>query len=299
VSAEPVADRLRAVLAAAGSTGWVHARDVDGAREVGLDADRRVSLASVAKVALLVAFARLVDAGRLDAGEPVEVPAGSRTQGLTGLSVMRDPVRISLRDLALMMITVSDNAAADRLFAAVGLDAVNGAMRELGLPGIAVPETMADLYARLAEETGGPTAAEAAVRLTDARAVGRLAVLDPALSASATPRDLTALLVAIWRDEAASPAACAEMRRLLGLQVWPHRLASGFPSDEIQVSGKTGSLPTLRHEIGVVEYPDGGRYAVAVLTQTSLPAPTQPPADAAIGTVARIAVEHLRGLPRH
>jgi beta-lactamase class A len=297
VSGEPEPDRLRAVLAAAGSTGWVHARDMDGTTAVGLDADRRVALSSVVKVALLVALERCIDAGRLEASERMEVPVHSRTQGLTGLSVMRDPVRISLRDLALLMITVSDNAAADQLFAAVGLDAVNAAMRELRLPGIAVRETMGDLYARLAEETGGPTPADAAARLTDPRAVGRLTALDPALGNSATPRDLTALLAAIWRDEAASPAACAEMRRMLGLQVWPHRLASGFPSDEIRVSGKTGSLPTLRHEIGVVEYPDGGRYAVAVLTQTSLPAPTQPAADAAIGTAARIAVEHLRGLP--
>jgi beta-lactamase class A len=51
----------------------------------------------------------------------------------------------------------------------------------------------------------------------------------------------------------------------------------------------------MRHEIGVVEDPDGGRYAVAVLTQTGSPAPTQPRADAAIGAVGRTAVELLRG----
>ena len=85
------------------------------------------------------------------------------------------------------------------------------------------------------------------------------------------------------------------MRRVLALQVWPHRLASGFPSDDVRVSGKTATLPTMRHEIGVVEYPDGGRYAVAVLTQTGSPAPTQPRADAAIGAVGRRAVELLRG----
>ena len=119
-------------------------------------------------------------------------------------------------------------------------------------------------------------------------------MLDPRRSSSAPPRELTALLGAIWRDEAASPAACAQMRRALGLQVWPHRLSAGFPYDDVRVSGKTGSLPTLRHEIGVVEYPDGGRYAAAVLTRSALPTPTQPLADAAIGTVARMAVEHLR-----
>jgi beta-lactamase class A len=78
------------------------------------------------------------------------------------------------------------------------------------------------------------------------------------------------------------------------LQVWPHRLASGFPFDDVRVAGKTGTLPTVRNEIGVVEYPDGGRYAVAVCTRSASTAFTLPAADAVIGTAARLAVEHLR-----
>ncbi len=84
------------------------------------------------------------------------------------------------------------------------------------------------------------------------------------------------------------------MRRMLDFQVWPHRLASGFPYDDIRVSGKTGTLPTMRHEIGVVDYPDGGRYAVAVLTQAASTAAIQPRVDAAIGIVGGLAVEALR-----
>jgi beta-lactamase class A len=286
--------RLAAALSATGSAGWVHVRDIDGGAEAGLEPDRPAPLSSVVKVALLVALHRLFDAGRLDQSARREIPAEARTQGLTGLSALRDPVALSLRDLALLMITVSDNAAADELFAAVGVDTVNATMRELGLPGIVVRGTMAELFGQLARDTGGPTPADAAARLTDPAALARLSVLDPAHSSSATPRELTALLAAIWRDEAASPESCAQMRRMLGLQVWPHRLASGFPYDDVRVSGKTGSLITMRHEIGVVEYPDGGRYAVAVLTRTTLATPTQPLADAAIGTVARLAIEHLR-----
>jgi beta-lactamase class A len=290
-----IEQRLADAFAAGGSTGWLHARDIDGPGETGLEPDARVALSSVAKVPLLVALHRQIDAGRLDARTPVDVAVEGRTTGLTGVSALRDPLRISLRDLALLMITVSDNAAADELFAAVGVDEVNAAMRELGLAEIVVRGTMRELHAQLAADAGAPAAAEATV-LTEPGAADRLTVLDPDRASSATPRALTALLAAIWRDEAASPGACADMRRMLGLQVWPHRLASGFPYDDVRVSGKTGSLPTLRHEIGVVEYPDGGRYAVAVLTRSALPAPTQPLADAAIGIAARIAVEHLRGV---
>ncbi len=102
-------------------------------------------------------------------------------------------------------------------------------------------------------------------------------MLDPAATNRSTPRDMTRLLGAIWWDEACAPEYAASMRRLLGLQVWPHRLASGFPFDDVHVVGKTGSLPTVRNEVGVVEYPDGGRYAVAVFTRASSPAAVLPP----------------------
>jgi beta-lactamase class A len=284
------ADRLTAALAP-GQRAWIHARDLDGDREVSHDADQRVPISSIAKLALLVAFHRLADAGELDPQTQQMVPVAGRTLGFTGLSVFSDPATLSLRDLALLMITVSDNAAADALFGVVTVQRVQAEMAALGLPRIAVRQTLGDMFAALREDTGaaGPVA-----RVDDPDQLARLRILDPERSSSASPRDLTALLAAIWRDEAASPEACAEMRRVLVLQVWPHRLASGFPSDDVRVSGKTATLPTMRHEIGVVEYPDGGRYAVAVLTQTGSPAPTQPRADAAIGAVGRTAVELLR-----
>jgi beta-lactamase class A len=83
------------------------------------------------------------------------------------------------------------------------------------------------------------------------------------------------------------------MRRILGLQVWPHRLAAGFPDQAVRVSGKTGTLLTLRGEAGVVEPPGAPAVAVAVVVRTATSSSTLPQADAAIGTAARIAVDAL------
>jgi beta-lactamase class A len=83
------------------------------------------------------------------------------------------------------------------------------------------------------------------------------------------------------------------MRRLLRLQVCRHRLASGFPTDDVLVSGKTGTLLNLRSEVGVIELPDGHRFAIAVFTRSSDAALTNPRADAVIGTAARLAVDQL------
>ncbi|WP_068921477.1 serine hydrolase [Planobispora rosea] len=276
---------------AAGVTGFLYAVDVDTGAEVAYGADEPVVLASVFKIALLVEFFRQADRGALDPAERVTVMAGRHTPGPTGVSAMTDDVTMSLRDLAYLMIAVSDNTAADTLIGRVGLGAVNTMLDGFGLARTRVEHDCATLFTSVVEDSGQEDMP------TDPAVVSRLRVLDPARTNRSTPRETARLLAMIWRDEAASPESCAWMRRLLGLQVWPHRLASGFPYDDVAVSGKTGTLPTLRNEAGVVEYPDGGCYAVAVFTRSYGTAQNQPRADAVIGTAARAAVERLRSRP--
>ncbi|MFW6692621.1 serine hydrolase [Streptomyces sp. MAR4 CNX-425] len=282
--------RIRRAFADAGVTGRLHARDIDTGAEVAVAADTPVSTASVHKVCLLATLYRQAEHGRLDLTTAVDIPAAGRTSGPTGLGAMRDAARLSLRDLAVLAVSVSDNAAADVLWDTVGIEAVNRTMAGLGLTRTTAVQKVRDLHAALAEDAGD----DGAAALLDPAGVARLSALDPARTNRSTPRELTALLAAVWRDEVCTGAYAAELRRTLGTQTWGHRLASGFPFDDVRVSGKTGTLPTLRHEIGVVEYPDGGRYAVAVCTRAAATAVTLPAADAVIGTTARLAVDALR-----
>lgn len=76
-------------------------------------------------------------------------------------------------------------------------------------------------------------------------------------------------------------------------QIWPHRLTAGFDSG-VRVSGKTGTLPGVRNEIGAVTYPDGNQYAVAVFTRSESLALHLPDVDRAIGRAARIAIDSIR-----
>ncbi|MEW9547126.1 serine hydrolase [Nonomuraea sp. NPDC050783] len=277
-----------AVFRAAGVAGWIHATDLDTGREVGHGSDEPLPTASMFKVALLVELCRQADAGLLDPAERVTVTAADRSPGPTGIAVMLDDVTISLRDLAYLMIAVSDNASADVLLRRVGRDAVNATMRAHGLAATRVRLSARETDATMVEDAGHGWP------YLDLEDVARMRALDPARGNASTPREMTRLFAMVWRDEIASPASCAWMRELFTMQVWPHRLASGFPYDDVAVGGKTGTLPTLRAESGVVEYPDGGRYAVSVFTRSFATALNQPRADAVIGTAAHMAVDHLR-----
>lgn len=278
--------RITAAFADAGVTGRLHALDIDSGATISVAATHLTPTSSLHKVCLLATLYREAAAGRLDRTRQLAVTPAERTPGLSGIAVMRDTVRMSLRDLATLTVAVSDNAAADVLWREVGLDTVNRTMAELGLADTVAVHDMAAIRDVL----------RARPSLSDPATLDGLSVLNPSLTNRSTARQLAELFAAIWRDEVCTGDLGAELRSLLGLQAWTHRMASGFPFDDVRVSGKTATLPTLRHEAGVVEYPDGGRYAVAVFTRAASTAAILPAADAVIGTAARIAVDALRSL---
>jgi beta-lactamase class A len=290
----------RAIFRAAGAEGYLHCREIavgsetDGVLvETALDPDWPVVSASVFKLPVLVEFCRQVAAGRLRATERVRVPGAGRTVGPSGLSVLQDDVELSLRDLAVLMMSVSDNCATDVLLERVGLESVNNTLRALGLVVTTLVGDCRQLLGELTEDMGGDDAAAQLGAGTDPTSLAGVRSLDPARTNRTTARESTSLLAQIWQDTAGPPGACAEARRILGLQLFRDRLRSGF-GDEVRVSGKTGTLPGIRNEAGVVEYPDGRRYAVAVFTRARSLARMQPAIDASIGSAAAAAVGYLR-----
>jgi beta-lactamase class A len=276
----------------------VHAREIGPAHgegaQVDLNADHPVSAASVIKIVFAVAFARAVAAGRLDPRERVDVPAELRLGG-SGTAGFADAPLVSLRDLALLMMTVSDNAATDVIYVQVGTAAIVEVLTDLDLNGTQVRSDMTTAHRRVAAELGFPDTSDFDARLAaaDPEAVRALAWVDPARANATTPHDMTSLLAAVWTDRAGPPEACAFVRDAMARQENTQRIASGF-GEGVTTAGKTGTIPFVRNETGVVTYPDGRQFAVAVFTRSDSLTDRNPALDAAIGQAARLAVEGLR-----
>ena len=90
--------------------------------------------------------------------------------------------------------------------------------------------------------------------------------------------------------------ACAAVRSLMARQLQRDRIARGFRDAGVRFSGKTGSFGgAFRNEVGVLEYPAGRHYAIAVFTRAHVPHTRWGDIDDAIGAAARLAVDALRG----
>jgi beta-lactamase class A len=285
--------------------GALHVRELATGAEVALNADKPVAMASTFKAIVALEFFSQVRSGEIDPTKSVEFAPPSVTPGPTGISLFRDAVRLSLRDQATLMMTISDNTAADSVVRVVGLDKVNARAERCGCVATAIfgdiqgtldsvgKKLGFDSYSQLLDAQSGRLGEAARLQSTDRDRIATLSEPDLTKVTHTTARDMTTFLSAVWRDEGADPAACADLRRLMEMQL-TRRLESAVP-DGGKLAAKSGSLfGRIRNEIGVISYPDGKAYAAAIFTRASRPFVGAARINAQMGVIVDRAVHMLR-----
>jgi beta-lactamase class A len=193
-----------------------------------------VPAASTIKVPILAAVLKEVGSGRLELERPMPIPA-RRAGGSGVVQALTGVVSLTLADLLTLMIIVSDNAATNVIIELVGMDHINAFCTEHGLRGTVLRRRMMD--------------AEAASQ---------------GLENTTTALDQAKLL-----DAVAEGAMLAEPLRTFALQTLAaQQFTDALPSllpDSVQVAHKTGELPGVRHDVGIITAANGRRAVVSVL----------------------------------
>jgi beta-lactamase class A len=288
---------------------------IDGPGRVEVRASEQAYAASTFKIAVGLELLCQAAAGELDLAEPVTLSPDERTPGGQGLCLFAHPAQVSLRDLAVLMLTISDNTATDAVIRRVGPERLGGRLAALGLTHTDFACTIREHFDAIARglgfaglaEHGRALAGAAPARAAEMRRAFYASFAQPDTVPFTTARDMSRLIRMVWRDEAGPAAACADLRAMMGSQWLTRKIASGFAAD-VSVAAKSGTVATktgagrgaISNDIGAVTYRDGQRYAVAVFTrELDDPDPDPDGASRVIGAAARMAVEHLRhpGLP--
>ncbi|MGH7266424.1 MAG: serine hydrolase, partial [Candidatus Rokuibacteriota bacterium] len=111
----------------------IAARHVESGREWRWEDRRGFAAASLIKVPILAAFWTAVERGALDPGERVRVPDSGRVDGSGVLQALAPDLAPTWRDLATLMITVSDNTATNLVIDRLGLVAIQAWIDLAGL----------------------------------------------------------------------------------------------------------------------------------------------------------------------
>ena len=286
--------------------GAAFAVPVAGGDGVGFHEDNLVTPASVMKVQVALTIENAIATGGIDGSERRSIsPESVRDLVLAMAAALSLIVSIETSSRISEIGALPDRSGSDELIGLVGLDQINQTTRDIGMVRTRIASTLGDMLDSMASDVGfsGYAALEAHGRASSGSGfegqirckVGASAALDPSRGSCTTARETAALLKAIWSDQAGPPQACAEVRKAMARQLTRQRIASGF-GPSVTVAAKSGGLAgIIRNEAGVIAFPDGAEYAVAVFTRADPAFGTNPALiDAAIGEIARTLVNQLR-----
>jgi len=272
--------RLEAIARAAPGRCAVAVKNLRTGTVARVNANTRIPLLSVVKLPVAVVVLDGVDQGRWSLTTPITLLSQDmHPRGALGDRFPRGGGPVILLDLLEVMITRSDNTAADALMRLVGGPlAVTEWLETHGIPDLRVDRTERSLGNDWYGLAPGADTMGSAEEIRELRAQVLEAVHDSAASAMLLdPRDTgTAdacmrLLEGLWRGDLLSPAMTDTLKAMLArCETAPNRLPASLPRGT-QVARKTGTGGTWKgvtvaiNDVGVMRLPNGEDVAIAVL----------------------------------
>jgi beta-lactamase class A len=191
--------------------------------------------ASSIKICVLAELYRQAQQGKLKLTDLYTVNAADLVQDSDIMGGLTPGVtQITLRDLATMMVAVSDNSATNVLIDRVGMDNVNAFLTAQGFRDTRLRRKMMDLKA----------AAEGRENIS-------------------TPNEMSNLLAALYRGEILNKEMTADFFKVLATHKdsWIPR---NLP-DDLKIADKPGALEGVRNDSGVI-FVDKRPYILCVMT---------------------------------
>jgi len=231
----------------------------DGA-EIYVEPDRPFPTASVFNIPVLLELLLQAEEGRLSLDERVAVTEALKSPGSGVLKELSSSPHVSLSDLAMLMIIISDNTATDILVQRVGVEALNRRLAAWGFAVTRVPMDCRRLLFEMAGRPDGPFTPEARVEVekilrTRERAFTGRAYAD-ADNNLTTPREMIRLLEMLVTDRPLSPRVRELALFYMRKQQIRDRLPLHLPPDT-DVAHKTGSIGGVRNDAGILFVPRG------------------------------------------
>ena len=213
----------------------VHVLDLTNGHTLAINADEVFPTASTIKIAILAELFRQAQQGKLNLNDPYILQSKDLVGGSGIASVLTSGVtKLTLRDVAALMISVSDNSMTNVVIERIGMDNVNALLDSLGLARTRLRRKMMDIKA----------AAE-----------GRENV--------STPREMSQLLEALYNGKVLNKQFTEDFFTLLSVHKESY-IPRLLPED-LRIANKPGELEGVRNDCGIV-FTGKRPYVLCVMT---------------------------------
>lgn len=204
-----------------GHTGFYYKNLATGL-QFGVREDEAFGAASVIKLPLFMHILKESTQGRLSMEDVLIVTAEDKVPICGALTLFTSDVACDVRTLCRLMISISDNTATNRLIDYATIPGASAGFEKMGL---CVTKLTRKLFDSEASKKG--------------------------LRNVICPKEMGALLEALYRGTFVSPAVCKEAIDTLLLQQVDHKL-NGKICGEVAIAHKTGEDDELSNDVGIV-----------------------------------------------
>lgn len=211
--------------------------------EVSHQKDKSIPAASLIKLPIMLAAFKAIGEGRISLEEKIVIKKKDIWGGSGIIKAMKLPTSFSFKKLIELMISRSDNTAANKIIDILGFDYINSVCKELKLKNTRLERKLTDFSSRRQGKENYTSAADCAFIL--------LVIYNKKLTT------LLNLPSHLKLEEFA--LSC------LKKQVIADRLPLLLPP-EVEVAHKTGLERNIVHDVGIV-FSKKGNYIICVLTQ--------------------------------
>lgn len=211
-----------------------------------INADDIFPMASTYKIPILVQFYRDKDAGILSLEDKIILRETNLSSSWGLIKSFSKDSTVTLKDIALMMIAISDNAATDIILEKVTPQRVTQTLESYDLKPMSVNRTTGEIIASIEKPTYDPKADKQDIT---------------------SPRTMGQLLEKLVQDEIASKQSCQEMKQLLKQQLLNNRIPRKVSHlSHIKIGHKTGTTGWVTNDVGFIEIKDRPEIILCIYT---------------------------------
>lgn len=253
------------------ATFGVYIKNLQTLEEVSINSDRLFQMASVFKVPILATLYDLIHKGEIDEHQRIKILEEDRVPGSGVIQEMESGVELTIKDLATLMIIVSDNLATDKLLHMIGAKNVENKMRDTGINDIHIEHSCWDLLRLSAGLPEQPYSEDAFNEIIHRLIVGEIdwdsiVFKEDTRNNVSTPKGMCLLLEKIARNEFVSEACSEDILNIMFRQQYTQRIGGSLPRGT-KVASKTGSLGSMFNDAGIVYLPDDkGSFVITVFS---------------------------------
>lgn len=237
-----------------------------------LNGDELFPSASVRKIPILAEFFRQVEKGDLCLDQKITVTRRDFGLGSGILKELTPDFELTLRDLASLMMILSDNTAADIILEKVGLENITNSLQLMGLNKTKLvansKQILFDLigWDHLPPKEKTFEVYQEKARKATFRGTWSIGVTNNNVT---TPNEMLRLLKMIVKYEVVN---CESSTAILDImnrcQTGRYRISKYLPRGKVFVADKTGEIPGIRNDVGVITVLETGeRYILSCFTK--------------------------------